>query len=83
MYVLSIQYSCVVVSVVCCGGKANLVWLTLFYSTLLTLTDRQTEEERNEYTHFAWAGGPFFPVVLSCQVLVLAGNRFWFTYLCT
>ncbi len=28
----------------CCGGKANLVRFTLFYSTLLTLTDRQTEE---------------------------------------
>jgi hypothetical protein len=25
----------------------------------------------------------FFPVVLSCQFLVLVGNRFWFTYLCT
>ena len=30
------------------------------------------------YTHFAWAGGTFFPVVLSCQFSVLAGNRFWF-----
>ncbi len=31
-----------------------------------------------------WAGGTFFPVVLLCQFLVLAGNRFWFyilTYL--
>jgi hypothetical protein len=26
---------------------------------------------------------PFFPVVLLCQVLVLAGNRFWFYLLCT
>ncbi len=26
---------------------------------------------------FAWAGGTFFPVVLLCQFLVLAGNRFW------
>ncbi len=26
----------------------------------------------------AWAGGPFFPVVVLCQFLVLAGNRFWF-----
>jgi hypothetical protein len=26
----------------------------------------------------AWAGGKFFPVVLLCQFLVLAGNRFWF-----
>jgi hypothetical protein len=40
------------------------------------------------YSHFAWAGGTcprfawagetFFPVVLLCQFLVLAGNRFWF-----
>ncbi len=29
-------------------------------------------------THFAWAGGTFFTVVLLCQFLVLAGNRFWF-----
>ena len=26
---------------------------------------------------------PFFSVVLLCQVLVLAGNRFWFYLLCT
>ncbi len=26
----------------------------------------------------AWAGGTFFLVVLLCQFLVLAGNRFWF-----
>ncbi len=34
--------------------------------------------QRLEYTRFAWAGGTFFPVVLMCQFLVLAGNRFWF-----
>ncbi len=28
-------------------------------------------------------GGTFFPVVLLCQFLVLAGNRFWFYLLCT
>jgi hypothetical protein len=54
------------------GGKANLVQFTLFYSTLLTLTDgqtdRQTDRQRNEYTRFAWAGGTFFPVVLLCCV---------------
>ncbi len=27
----------------CCGGKANLVWFTLFYSTLLTLKDGGTD----------------------------------------
>ncbi len=33
---------------------------------------------------FAWAGGTFFPVVLLCQFLVLAGNRFWlYILLCT
>ncbi len=56
----------------CCGGKANLVWFALFYSTLLTLTDRQNDGWRNEYTCFAWAGGTFFPVVLLCCV------SFWF-----
>ncbi len=29
-------------------------------------------------THFTWAGGTFFPVVLLFQFFVLAGNRFWF-----
>ncbi len=64
----------------CYGGKANLVRFTLFYSTLLTLTDGQ----RNEYTCFAWAGGTFVPVVLLCQFFVLARNRFWlYILLCT
>jgi hypothetical protein len=45
MYVLSVQYSCAVVSVFLFGGKANLVLLTLFYSTLLALTDRLTDRE--------------------------------------
>ncbi len=78
----------------CCGGKANLVWFTLFYSTLLTLTDRQKDGQRNKYTcfawaggtcpRFAWAGGTIFPVVLLCQFLVLVGNRFWlYILLCT
>ncbi len=49
--------------------------------------DGHTDRQRNEYTHFAWAGGTcprfawaggtFFPVVLLCQFLVLAGIRFW------
>jgi hypothetical protein len=33
---------------------------------------------RTRYTHRAWAGGTFFPVVLLCQFFVLVGNRFWF-----
>ncbi len=48
MYVLSVQYSCAVVSVFLFGGKANLVLLTLFYSTLLALTHRQMDGRRNE-----------------------------------
>ncbi len=40
-----------------CGGKANLVRFTLFYSTLLTLTHGQNDRQRNEYTRFTWAGG--------------------------
>ncbi len=73
-----------VVSVFLFGEKADLVLLTLFHSTLLALTHRQTDRQRNKYTRlawaggtcprFAWAGGTFFPVVLLCQFLVLAGN---------
>ncbi len=80
MYVLSVQYSCAVVSVFLFCGKPNLVLLTLFYSTLLALsgkpllTDGRTDKQRNEYTRFAWAGGTFFPVVLLCCVSV------WFVY---
>ena len=44
---------------------------------------RAHKEIQKQYTHCAWAGGSFFPVVLSCQFLVLAGNRIWFTYSCT
>ncbi len=36
------------------------------------------DRQRDEYTRCAWAGGTFFPVVVLCQFLVLAGNRFWF-----
>ncbi len=60
----------------CCGGKANLVQLTLFFYTLLALTHRQKDRQRNKYTRYAWAGGTFFPVVLLRQFFVLAGNRF-------
>ncbi len=67
MYVLSVQYSCAVVSVFLFGGKANLVLLKLFYSTLLALTDGRMDRQRVKYTRFAWAGETFFPVVLLCQ----------------
>ncbi len=50
----------------------------LLYIPLIALTDGRNHRRRNEYTHFAWAGGTFSPVVLLCQFSVLAGNRFWF-----
>ncbi len=50
----------------------------LLHIPLLALTHPQTELQRNEYTRCAWPGGTFFPVVLLCQFLVLAGYRFWF-----
>ncbi len=55
----------------------------LLHIPLLALTHRQNDRQRNKYTCCAWAGGTFFPVVLLCQFLVLAGNRFWFYLLCT
>ena len=94
MYVLSVQYSCAVVSVFLFGGKANLVRFTLFYSTLLALTDRltdsQTDKDRIHLLCVGWRNLPtlrvgwrnLFSSVVS--VLVLAGNRFWlYILLCT
>ncbi len=45
-FVASLFYS----TLFCCGGKANLVQFTLFYSTLLALTDRQMDR---------WTDGDF------------------------
>ena len=73
MYVFSVQYSCAVVSVFLFGGKANLVLLTLFYSTLLTLTDRQTDRQTDRGANTLASRGleePFFQ--LYCCV------SFWF-----
>ncbi len=40
-------------------------------------TDTQTQTHRQLHSlHVGWR--IFFPVVLLCQILVLAGNRFWF-----
>ena len=62
----------------------------MVYTLLLYSLDPhgQNDRQRNKYTcfawaggtcpHFAWAGGTFFPVMLLCQFLVLAGHRFWF-----
>ncbi len=47
-------------------------------------TDRQTDGDTcfawagGTCPRFTWAGGTFFPVVLLCQFLVLAGNRQFF-----
>ena len=71
MYVLSVQYSCAVVSVFLFGGRANLVLLTLFYSTLLALTDSQTDRESNTLASRGLEE-PFFQ--LRCCVLSVFGS---------
>ena len=82
MYVLRVQYSCAVVSVFLFGGKANLVRFTLFYSTLLALTEWQTDwltdrgtislrPEKKKFQSSVWR---------VCQFLVLAGN--WQFFCC-
>ncbi len=59
--------------------KFILINTLLLHIPLLALTDGR----RNKYTRCAWAGGPFFPVVLLCQFFVLAGIVFGPTYLHT
>jgi len=73
MYVLSVQYSCAVVSVFLFGGKANLVLLTLFYSTLLALTHRQTDGESNTLA-LRGLEEPFFQLCC-CVVSVFGSGR--------
>jgi hypothetical protein len=38
---------------------------------------KSAKSAKIQYACCAWAGGTFFPVVVLCQFLVLAGNRFW------
>ncbi len=66
----------------CCGGKANLVRLTLFYSTLLTLTDRLNYRRTNT---LAARGLEELFLQLCCCVSFWfwRGIGFGFTYLCT
>ncbi len=59
----------------CFDGKANLVLLTFFYSTLLALTHRRKDRRMNKYTRFAWAGGTFFPFVLYVVSVFGSGGK--------
>ncbi len=79
---------------VCAFGKVSKLsceLLGLFHRELLAMgmpdgMDQQTNalDIIIGHTHSLRVGWRnFFPVVLSCQFLVLAGNRFWFTHLCT
>ncbi len=77
----------------CCGGKANLVRFTLFYSTLLTLTDRMMDRESHtlalhglEEPGHALRGleEPFFQLCCCFSFLFWGEIGFSFTYyLCT
>jgi hypothetical protein len=49
---------------------------------LLACLKIKMRQQTLTHTRCAWAGGTFFPVVLLCQFLVLAGNRFCFYLLC-
>ncbi len=67
----------------CCGEKANLVRLTLFYSTLLTLTDRQTDRQTDRETNtLASRGLEELFLQLCCCVSFLFWREigFGFTY---
>ncbi len=77
----------------CCGGKANFVRFTLFYSTLLTLTHGRNGGQRNEYTRWAWAGGtgseqfpinkiPFVCCVILFVIIVFRPIRFGGSIFC-
>ncbi len=46
--------------------------ITLFYFSLLALTDRRNDRQRNKYTRLAWAGGTFFQ--LCCCVVSVFGS---------
>ena len=89
MYVLSVQYSCAVVSIFLFGEKANLVRFTLFYSTLLALTHRWKENTLasrglEEPAH-ALRGleDSFFQLCCCVSFWFWRGIGFGFTYLCT
>ncbi len=87
MYVLSVQYSCAVVFVFLFGGKANLVLLTLFYSTLLALTHRQTHRQTDGETNTLASRGLeelFFKLCCCVSFLFWRESGFGCTYyVCT
>ncbi len=67
----------------CCGGKANLVWFTLFYSTLLTLMDGQTDRQTDRGTNTLASRGleePFFQLCCCFSFLFQGEIDFGFTY---
>ena len=47
----------------CCGGKANLVRFTLFYFTLLILTDRQKDRRMEKRIHSLRVGWRNLPTL--------------------
>jgi hypothetical protein len=51
-----------------------LIAALLLHIPLLALTDIQNDGQTKEYTHCAWAGGTFFPVVLLCQYFGCGGK---------
>ncbi len=58
--------------------------VTLFYSTLLAITDRQKDGRRVKYTRYAWAEGTFFQLCCYVSYLLWWEIGFGFTYyLCT
>ena len=67
----------------CCGGKANLVRFTLFYSTLLTLTDGMTDRGTNTLA-LRGLEEPFFQLCCCFSFLFWREIGFGCTYyLCT
>ncbi len=63
----------------CCGVKANLVRFTLFYSTLLTLTDGQTDRGTNTLASRGLVE-PFFQMSCCVSILFWREIGFGFTY---
>ncbi len=48
----------------------------LLHIPCLAFTCRWNDVQRNEYTHCAWAGGTFFPVVPYVSFFFVVGNSF-------